>query len=325
MNLGKLALSLPVPGDVAACLDWSRQAEDLGYESIWIAETGGPDPFVLAGAVAQVTKRVRIGLAVSPVYIRTPATIAAATGTVSQLAAGRFILGLGASSHAIVENWHGTPFKKPLTRVRETVTAVRGMLEGKKVAIDGQSLRTRGFRLMVPPAGPVPIYVGALRPAMLELAGEIGDGVVFANAARSHMRESLAALPATKSADRDFFVGNMLPVCISDDRAAAMERSRKTLVMYVSLPNYRNYWREAGYVEEMDAIQKTIEAGERDKVTQRMSDRWLADVTLFGTAVEVREGVEAWFEAGVRTPILVPSSAAGNQLVAFSELFAAYA
>jgi alkanesulfonate monooxygenase SsuD/methylene tetrahydromethanopterin reductase-like flavin-dependent oxidoreductase (luciferase family) len=139
------------------------------------------------------------------------------------------------------------------------------------------------------------------------------------------MRESLALLPATKSADRDFFVGNMLPVCISDDRAAAMERNRKTLVMYVSLPNYRNYWREAGYVEEMDAIQKTIEAGERDKVTQRMSDRWLADVTLFGTAAEVREGVEAWFEAGVRTPILVPSSAAGNQLVAFSELFAAYA
>ena len=110
MNLGKLALSLPVPGDVAACLEWARRAEDLGYESIWIAETGGPDPFVLAGAVAQVTKRVRIGLAVSPVYIRTPATIAAAAGTVSQLAPGRFILGLGASSHAIVENWHGTPF-----------------------------------------------------------------------------------------------------------------------------------------------------------------------------------------------------------------------
>ena len=157
MNLGKLALSLPVPGDVPTCLEWARRAEDLGYESIWIAETGGPDPFVLAGAVAQVTKRVRIGLAVSPVYIRTPATIAAAAGTVAQLAPGRFILGLGSSSHAIVEGWHGTPFRKPLARVRETVTAVRGMLAGQKVALDGETVKTRGFRLMVPPPQPVPI------------------------------------------------------------------------------------------------------------------------------------------------------------------------
>src|SRR5512147_544795 len=194
MNLGKLALSLPVPGDVPACIEWARRAEDLGYESIWIAETGGPDPFVLAGAVAQVTKRVRIGLAVSPVYIRTPATIAAAAGTVSQLAPGRFILGLGSSSHAIVEGWHGTPFRKPLARVRETVTAVRGMLAGQKVSLDGKTLRTHGFRLMVPPPAPVPIYVGALRPAMLELAGEIGDGVavnLFPASALAPTREHL--------------------------------------------------------------------------------------------------------------------------------------
>jgi len=95
--------------------------------------------------------------------------------------------------------------------------------------------------------------------------------------------------------------------------------------MYVSLPNYRNYWREAGYAEEMDAIEKAIGRGERDRVTSLMSDRWLADVTLFGTAAQVREGVEAWFDAGVRTPILVPSSAHGNQIKAFEELFAAFA
>jgi alkanesulfonate monooxygenase SsuD/methylene tetrahydromethanopterin reductase-like flavin-dependent oxidoreductase (luciferase family) len=168
------------------------------------------------------------------------------------------------------------------------------------------------------------VVVAALRQRMVALAGEIGDGVVFANAARSHMRESLAALPPARRSDPAFFVGDMIPICISDDRAAAMERNRKTLVMYVSLPNYRNYWREAGYAEEMDAIEKAIGRGERDRVTSLMSDRWLADVTLFGTAAQVREGVEAWFDAGVRTPILVPSSAAGNQIKAFEELFAAF-
>ena len=146
MNFGKLALSLPSPPDVSNCLDWARRSESLGYESIWIAETGGPDPFVLAGAVAQVTQKARIGIAVSPVYIRTPATIAAAAGTVSQIAPSRFVLGLGSSSHAMIENWHGLKLDKPVTRVRETVAAVRGMLAGEKVQMQGKTLRTRGFR-----------------------------------------------------------------------------------------------------------------------------------------------------------------------------------
>src|SRR4029450_13673661 len=115
-----------------------------------------------------------------------------------------------------------------------------------------------------------------LRRRMVALAGEIAGGVEFANAARSHMRESLSALPAARRDDPGFFVGDMIPVCISDDRAAAMERNRKTLVMYVSLPHYRNYWTEAGYAEEMAAIAKATSRGERERVTSLMSDRWLA-------------------------------------------------
>jgi hypothetical protein len=90
------------------------------------------------------------------------------------------------------------------------------------------------------------------------------------------------------------------------------------------LPNYRNYWKEAGYVEEMEAVEKALQAKQVERVPELLSDRWLADTTLFGTASEVREGAEAWVDAGVKTPILVPSSAAGNQLVAFKELFDAY-
>jgi alkanesulfonate monooxygenase SsuD/methylene tetrahydromethanopterin reductase-like flavin-dependent oxidoreductase (luciferase family) len=257
----------------------------------------------LCEALAFATERIPFGTAIANLYTRHVADYAQSAAMVHELSGGRFHFGIGVS-HAPMNDRLGLRTGKPLADVREFVEAFKATSRVGELP---------------------PVVVAGLRQKMVALAGEIADGVVFANAARSHMRESLALLPATKSADRDFFVGNMLPVCISDDRAAAMERNRKTLVMYVSLPNYRNYWREAGYVEEMDAIQKTIEAGERDKVTQRMSDRWLADVTLFGTAAEVREGVEAWFEAGVRTPILVPSSAAGNQLVAFSELFAAYA
>lgn len=305
MNLGKLALSLPVPGDVAACLDWARRAEDLGYESIWIAETGGPDPFVLAGAVAQVTKRVRIGLAVSPVYIRTPATIAAAAGTVSQLSGGRFILGLGSSSHAIVENWHGTPFRKPLARVRETVTAVRGMLAGQKVALDGETLRTHGFRLMVPPAGPVPIYVGALKPAMLELAGEIGDGVavnLLPAAAMAPTRAAIAAGAAKAGKDpASIEVVCRQQVVVTDDKAGARDLFRNALTGYFATPVYNQYAAWYGFEDEARMIAEGFKRGDRALTRQGMTDRLVDAVAIFGTLDECKARIAEYVAAGVDT------------------------
>jgi len=173
--------------------------------------------------------------------------------------------------------------------------------------------------------GPLPpIIVAALRKKMVALSGELAQGVIFANAALSHMAESLGALPAAKRGDPDFFIGNMIPTCISDDVEAAKAVNRRTLTNYAFLPNYRNYWKEAGYVAEMDAIEKAIAEGRRDDVPKFLTDRWLADNTLFGPAAKVRDGVAAWRAAGVRTPILVPSSAAGNQLKAIEEVFAAF-
>ena len=109
---------------------------------------------------------------------------------------------------------------------------------------------------------------------------------------------------------------------MSDDRGAAMAPNRRTLASYAMLPNYRNYWKEAGYVDEMEAVEAAMAAGETDRIGDCLSDRWLADTTLFGTASEVREGIEAWFDAGIKTPIIVPSSASGGQFQAFEEFFA---
>ena len=116
----------------------------------------------------------------------------------------------------------------------------------------------------------------------------------------------------------------MLPTCISDDVEAAKAVCRKNLIHYAFLPNYRNYWKEAGYVEEMTEIERAIAEGRRDDVPSYLTDRWLADDSLFGPAAKVREGVEAWREAGVRTPVIVPSSASGNQLKAMEEIFATF-
>ncbi|MGH7859368.1 MAG: LLM class flavin-dependent oxidoreductase, partial [Candidatus Binatia bacterium] len=174
----RFALSLPLPPDVTHSLEVARKAEKLGYESCWLADTAGPDPFVLAGALSRAVERMRIGIGVSPVYNRTPAAFAQASGALGQLLPGRFLLGLGCSSETIVDRWNGVPFEKPLARVRETVTLVRQMLAGEKTKFRGKTVRSEGFRLSSIPAEPVPIYVGALKPPMLRVAGEVGDGIV---------------------------------------------------------------------------------------------------------------------------------------------------
>jgi alkanesulfonate monooxygenase SsuD/methylene tetrahydromethanopterin reductase-like flavin-dependent oxidoreductase (luciferase family) len=215
---------------------------------------------------------------------------------------GRFRLGIGIAHGPSYVRMGVTP-GKPLADTRSFIEKFRAQ---------------DGF-------GPLPpVIVAALRKRMVALSGELAEGVVFANASLSHMAESLAALPAAKRNDPDFFIGNMIPTCISDDVEAAKAVNRRTLTNYAFLPNYRNYWKEAGYVEEMDAIEEAVAEGRREDVPKHFSDKWLADNTLFGPVAKVREGVAAWRAAGVHTPILVPSSAAGNQLKAIDEVFAAF-
>jgi alkanesulfonate monooxygenase SsuD/methylene tetrahydromethanopterin reductase-like flavin-dependent oxidoreductase (luciferase family) len=290
-----------VPGRRRATLDLAREIERRNFSGIYCASFG--DAMGLCEALALVTARIPFGTTIANLYTRHVSDYAAHASLIHELSGGRFHFGVGVS-HAPMNRRLGLQTGRPLEDVRRFVHELRA------------STRT----------GPQPpLVLAALREKMLALAGEIADGVVFANVARTYVSRSLEALPPERRSDAGFFVGNMIPVCISDDRAAAMQRNRKTLVMYVSLPNYRNYWKQAGYAEEMEAIEKALARGESESLMGLMSDRWLADVTLFGTAEQVREGVAAWRAAGVKTPILVPSSAQGNQMDAFEELFAAFA
>src|SRR5206468_3297413 len=138
--LPRLGASLPLPPDLDMCRRVAEHAEILGYESLWIADTGaGPDAFVVAAVAAGVTRRARIGTAVIPVYTRALPVHAAGAGSVAQLAPGRFVLGLGVSSETIVDTWGGVPFEKPFARMRETVTVLRQMLAGERVSFEGKT------------------------------------------------------------------------------------------------------------------------------------------------------------------------------------------
>jgi alkanesulfonate monooxygenase SsuD/methylene tetrahydromethanopterin reductase-like flavin-dependent oxidoreductase (luciferase family) len=296
------ALSLvAVPGRRRLTFDLAAEAERRGFSGIYVPSIFGN--MAQCTALALATERITFATAISPIYARTVEDFAQSAAFIHEVSGGRFRFGIGVA-HAPSHLRMGVTVGKPLTDIRAFVARFRGY---------------EGF-------GPLPpIILAALRKRMVALAGEIADGLVFANASRSHMAESLSALSAEKRRDPEFLVANMIPTCISDDVAAARAVNRRTLTRYTMLPNYRNYWKEAGYVEEMAAIEAAVVAGREADIPGLMSDRWLADATLFGPVAAVREGVEAWRAAGVSTPILVPSSASGNQLKAVEEIFAAFA
>ncbi len=301
MSVALPAVSLAaVPGRRRATLELAQEIDRRGFAGIYCPSFG--DGVGLCEALALTTERIPFGTSIANIYLRNAVDYAQTASLIHELSGGRFRFGVGVSHTPMLERM-GVKAGPPLSDMRSFVEAVRA----------------------VPRNGELPpIVLAGLRKKMVGMAGEIAEGVVFANGARSHMPESLGALPGERASNPDFFTGNMIPTCISDDIDAAAAVNRRTLTGYVSMPNYRAYWKEAGYVQEMEAIEKALAAGERDKLPELMSDRWLSDTTLYGPASRVMEGLEAWYESGIRTPILVPSSAAGNQMKAFEELFALF-
>ena len=291
------AMSLAaVPGRRARTLELAGEIERRGFPGIYCPSLS--DGLALCEALAFVTRELTFGTSITPIYTRHVQDFANAVSFIHEVSGGRFRFGIGVS-HGPALDRLGIEPGKPLGDMRRFVSDLKA----------------------VPRAGQLPpLVLATLRRRMIRLAEEIGDGMVFANGARSHMAESLGVL-SDDARDGDFFIGNMIPTCVSDDRAAAAAVNRRTLTSYAMLPNYRNYWKEAGYEEEMAGVEAAMAAGDYDRVPDALSDRWLADTTLFGTAAEVREGIEAWFDAGIKTPIIVPSTVSGGQFVAFEEFF----
>ena len=291
------ALSLAaIPGRRGKTLELAGEIERRGFPGIYCPSLA--DGLALCEALAFVTQEIEFGTSITPIYTRHVQDFANTASFIHEASGGRFRFGIGVS-HAPALDRLGLKAGKPLADMKRFVAELKA----------------------VPRAGQLPpLTLATLRKKMIALAEEIGDGMVFANAARSHMAESLAVLSAATRGG-DFFIGNMIPTCVNDDRAAAAAVNRKTLTSYALLPNYRNYWKEAGYEEEMAGVEAAIDAKAFDRVGDALSDRWLEDTTLFGSAAQVREGIEAWFDAGVKTPIIVPSSANGGQFVAFEEFF----
>ncbi|MDA0339944.1 MAG: LLM class flavin-dependent oxidoreductase [Proteobacteria bacterium] len=290
------------PGRRAKMIALAQEAEQRGFTGLYVPSLSAAIPY--CQSVLEATSTIEVATSIQPIYYYNPREMARTAAYFNEAGEGRFRLGIGVS-HEVARVQYGVTNKStPLGDMRDYVAEMR--------AVEEQS-------------GPLPpIIFATLRSKMLALAVEVAEGAVWANAARSHMATQLAEIPDSAKAN-GFTTAVMIPTVIDDDREAAAAVHKRTLSGYLNLPNYRNYWRAAGYVEEMDAVEKAIAAGDQASVPNMVSEKWLSDVTLYGSVSDVREGIEAWYDAGVTTPIIVPSSTSGGMTKAARELFEAFA
>ena len=296
---GLPALSvIGVPGKRTAILELAAEADRRGFAGL--ASPGVHGNLALCGSLAHATNRIPFWTSIQPIYHSHPTEVGITAGHLAEVSGGRFRLGLGVS-HAPAMERLGIDTGRPLADMRQFVEGVRSSEKA---------------------AGSLPpIWLATLRNKMLDLALAHADGAIWANASLSHMPLQVARIPEDR---RDsFFLANMVPTVVDADKQAARAIHRRTLGGYVMLPNYRNYWKQAGYESEMTAIEEAISTGQRDRLPELMTDAWLDDCTISGSAGEVRERLDAWSATGV-LPIAVMSSTTGGQAKAIGELFALY-
>ena len=288
-------LTLPLPGiTLAEQKEHVVRAEALGYTDLWSGETAGPDGFTPLALAAGYTERMRLGTGIVGVFQRGPALLAMEAAALASAAPGRAVIGIGASSDRIVEGWNGIPFERPLAKVEETLGFLR-------TALAGERTETR-FKLETPPAQPPPIVLAALRGKMLRLAVEQADGA-FTNFL------PLGGLPrVTEQLDgaADNFDLLCRFFCIPGERDQVEPLARTMFSSYITVPVYEKFYRWLGYGEQIDAMVKAWNEGDRKAAAEAAPWELIEEMFIFGSPEQMKERLAAFVAGGITCPILTP-------------------
>ena len=270
-----------------------RRIEEAGYESLWSAESTDFDGFTPLAVAAEHSERLRLVTGIVNVYTRGPALLAQTAAALADLSNGRFVLGLGASSNVIVEQWNGIPFERPLARVTETVDYLRTVLAGER--------GPGGFKLASPPAEPVPIVLAALRERMLRLAAEIADGALanFLPLGNVDRVVSTFGRPDKEVACRFF--------SIHGPEDEALVTAKRTFVAYATVPVYAEFFRWLGRGEEVDPVVDAWNGGDRKRALELAPETLIRETFLLGPLEAQRERLDEFTAAGIDTAVLALS------------------
>ena len=309
-----------------AALDRARLADELGFDSVFTTHIAGRDSLTMLMAYASVTERVRLGTGVVPIFSRTPASMAQTVATIDEFSGGRMVLGVGVSHRVTVENWYGTKIEKPVTQMREYAEVVRAIFRGEPPP-EGEYFKTHFQFMGYEARSDLPIYIAALSPNMLRLAGEVGDGVLLWLCNPDYIRDTV--IPCVRDGREragkpldGFDIVPAVTVALTDDPDAARATMRGELVTYASLPFYRAMLERSGFADDLAAFDEGMEAGEVERAKAGLSDELLASLGGIGSADDVRAAVERYRDAGATSPSIggLPGSDFDRALRAVAEL-----
>ena len=279
-------------------------AAEVGYSSYWTAETTGPEAFSLLAAVGAAAPALGLGTGVLALQLRTPMVVAMAGATLQALHPERdIVLGVGISSPVVTSRWHGVPYgDRPLAQTREYVTLLRECLTGEKVDFAGDFYQVKGFRLGVRLGERRPkIVIGALNPKMLQLAGEVADGVALNYLPASHVPWSVEQV--RKGGPAEIYAYVHAGVC---EREEGIELARRDLFSYAVVDAYARNFERAGFSDEVAEIRARHADGDRAGALAAVSDRMVDAIDVMGDADTVQATMQAYVDAGVDVPVLMP-------------------
>ena len=298
-------------------VEFVRQAERLGVDSVWVPEFWGGDAFTPLAFLAAQTSTIRLGTAIAQLGARTPAMLAMTAQTLQALSGDRFVLGIGSSGPQVMEGWHGVPFDRPLRRTRETIEIVRAISAGDRVEYHGEIYQLplpgsagRSIRSRLP-ATSFPIYIASLGPANLRLTGELADGWIgtsfFPETADVFLDPIRAGAADAGRAFTDLDLTVSVGVEFTDDVEAAARRAAEGYAFTMGAMGsathnfYNNAFARQGYADDVREVQRLWLAGDRDAARKRVPTAFGLNSNLIGTDDMVRDRLRLYRDAGITT------------------------
>ena len=313
----RIACSLGSLLSVEQVIECTKMISETKIDSIWIPETWGMENFSMLGAVSSETKTQKIGSSIINIYSRSPSTISMGAATTDILSNGRLILGLGTSSVPIVEDFHGEKFETPVQRMREYVEIIRLSLSKKQINYSGKIFNLKNFTLLIKPKRQsIPIYLAAINQRMVNLAWELGDGVIFYLRPLDEMKKTISKMQTERKID----VACQIITCISNNSEEAIQRAKKTLAFYISVGKvYREFLAKNGFENEIDNIFEEFKKSGLKSNHELIPDSMLNSLCISGSPEEAKVQLEKFRDTGIDLPI-IQFNPIGNTIASFSLL-----
>lgn len=326
MRVQKLGYSLgPLLSmrEILLCAKMADQQENV--DSLWVPESWGRESFATLGAISQVTRKVSLGTSIINIYSRTPAIVAMAATTLDMLSDNRTIIGLGASTAAIVENWHGLKFNRPASRMKEYIECLRLMTRGEKVKYNGEFFQINNFKILhQPQRANIPIFMAAVNKKMVSMASKLADGILLYLRPLEELKRTATELKqATKG--KSFEIACSFICAMSNkEPEKARARAATTLAFYIAVGEYYSkFLADNGFKIEVEEITAEYRKAGADNAAKYVSDRMLSSLVICGSSEECRESLSKFLSTGITLPI-IQFNPLGDSESSFKEMLSAF-